>query len=234
MRDTNRGLIHSISSFLGRHKYHLLLIGLVQHLFIGIFVTDFDFYVQILWPINMIILAILASGLFLENIHWINKAKFLLFIAVILFPIGLTIIDTGATYFIALSIAYVLFYVILFAQVFKDMIYTDAVNLHLIIASICGFLLLIEIFVFVGHIFIHLNPNSFAGIDLSNPPTIYIDLVYYCSVTLTTIGYGDLTPLTHHAKLTASFFGILGQFYQILFLGVLISQFSHRIKKRSR
>jgi hypothetical protein len=214
-------------NFLSRYRYQLLLIGIIQHLFIGIFVRDFDFYVSILWPVNMVILAILASGLFLDTQNWVNRIKFLLFISVILSPLGIPFWGTDTLFMIMLNITYVLFFGVLFTQVFKDMIYAKSVNMHMIIASICGFLLLIEIFVFTAHIFIHLDPHSYSSVDLSNPPSIYTDLVYYCAITLTTIGYGDITPLTHHTKLIAAFFGITGQFYQILFLGIVISKFTN-------
>lgn len=213
---------------LSTYRYPLLLIGIVQHLFIGIFVQDFDYYVSILWPLNMVILAILASGLFLSIKHWVNRLKFLLFVTVILLPVGIPFFDGSTAYMIVLHVIYVLFFGVLFTQVFKDMIYASSVNLHMIFAAICGFLLLIEIFVFTSHVLIHLDPESYYGVDLSNPPSIYTDLVYYCAITLTTIGYGDITPITHHSKLMAAFFGIIGQFYQILFLGIVISKFTSR------
>lgn len=217
-----------IKDFLHTHKYILLLIGLMQHLFVGIFIGDFEFYVKILWPVNMVIFAILASGLFLETHHWTNQVKFLLFIAVILFPIALQFFHESTVFYMSLNITYVLFFGVIFVQVFKYMIQPSYINSDLIIAAICGFLLLIEIFVFTAHVFIHLDPASYTGIDLSNSPSIFTDLVYYGSITLTTIGYGDITPLTHHTKLTASLFGITGQFYQVMLVGVLISKFVSR------
>ena len=214
--------------FLRTHKYTLLLIGLIQHLFIGIFVGDFEFYVKFLWPANMVILAILASGLFLTIQHWTNSIKILLFISVILFPIALQFVDESSVFYLSLHATYVLFFSVLFVQVFNHLIKPSYINMDLIIAAICGFLLLIEIFVFTSHILIHLEPASYSGIDLSNPPSIFTDLVYYCSITLTTIGYGDITPLTHHTKLTTSVFGITGQFYQVMLVGILISKFVNR------
>ena len=227
MSDYQTDFDKPFQNLLSRYKYQLLLIGIIQHLFIGIFVQDFDFYVRVLWPVNMVILAVLASGLFLETRHWINRIKFLLFISVILFPIGLPFWGTVNVYMIMLHISYVLFYIVLFTQVFKDMIYAKSVTLQMIFAAICGFLLLIEIYVFTAHVFIYLDPYAYSGVDMSNPPSIYTDLVYYCTITLTTIGYGDLAPLTHHTKLLAAFFGITSQFYQILFLGIIISKFTN-------
>jgi hypothetical protein len=227
---SDQNLYQRSLSFFGKRKYELLLIGLLQHLFVGIFVLDFDFYVRILWPVNMLILAIFASGLFLESEHWLNHFKIPLFIGVILFPIGLPFFGEIGGYFVALSITYVLFYLVLFIQVFRYMIRPSYINIDLITAAICGFLLLLEIFVFVAYLHIHLDPQAFANIDLSNPPSTYTDLVYYCSITLTTIGYGDISPSTHQAKLISSFFGITGQFYQVLLVGVLISKFTNKRK----
>ncbi|WP_020402482.1 potassium channel family protein [Gracilimonas tropica] len=228
MSGEDQSIYKSFYLFLGKRKYELLLLGLIQHLFVGIFVLDFQFYVRILWPVNMVILAILASGLFLETEHWINRFKMPLFVAVILFPIGLPFFGEIDGYFVALSLTYVLFYLVLLVQVFRYMIRPSYINIDLITAAICGFLLMIEVFVFVAYMLVHLDPGSFANVDLSNPPSTFTDLVYFSSVTLTTIGYGDISPVTHQAKLISSFFGITGQFYQVLLVGVLISKFTSR------
>ncbi|MDR9418542.1 potassium channel family protein [Gracilimonas sp.] len=228
MPESNQSTFRVFSNFLVKRKYELLLLGLVQHLFVGIFVLDFDFYVRTLWPVNMVILAVLASGLFLDTKHWVNRLKIPLFASVILFPIGLPFFGEIPGYFIALSVTYILFYLVLFIQVFRYMIRPSYINIDLITSAICGFLLLVEIFVFVAYFLIHLEPQSFANVDLTNPPSTYTDLVYYCSITLTTIGYGDISPITHQAKLITSFFGITGQFYQVLLVGVLISKFTNR------
>ena len=230
MRKTTPNLYSSFVTFLSNRKYELLFIGLLQHLFVGIFVHDFDFYVRILWPVNMVILAVLSSSLFLEKDNWFNRLKIPLFLAVILFPIGLSFFGHIPEYFNALSITYIVFFVVLFIQVFRYMIRPSYINIDLITSAVCGFLLLIEIFIFVMYLFIHLDPNSFSNVNLNDQPSIYIDLVYYCSITLTTIGYGDITPMTHQAKLTSAAFGIAGQLYQVLLVGVLISKFTNRNK----
>lgn len=230
MVERSKSVYNRFFYFLDQRKYELLLIGLIQHLFVGIFVLDFQFYVRVLWPVNMVILAILALGLFLNNKHWVNNLKLPLFVAVILFPLGLPFLGELSGYFIVLSITYILFYSILFVQVFRYMIRPSYINIDLITSAICGFLLLIEIYVFTAYLLVDINPHSFVNIDLSNPPSTFTDLVYYCSITLTTIGYGDISPVTHQAKLITSLFGITGQFYQVLLVGVLISKFTNRNK----
>ena len=75
------------------------------------------------------------------------------------------------------------------------------------------------------------NPQSFKGIDFSSPAQTYIDLVYFSSVTLTSIGFGDITPNAYNTKLITSFFGIAGQFYSVVLVGILISKFTSNNSK---
>ncbi len=55
-----------------------------------------------------------------------------------------------------------------------------------------------------------------------------MDLDYFCSVTLTSIGFGDIAPSACFTKLITSFFGIVGQFYSVVLVGILISKFSSK------
>ena len=42
---------------LQERKYEILLLALMQHLFIGVFLTDMAFYTHAIWPVNMLFLA---------------------------------------------------------------------------------------------------------------------------------------------------------------------------------
>ena len=54
----------------------------------------------------------------------------------------------------------------------------------------------------------------------------YLDLVYFCSITLTSIGYGDISPGNHAAKLVVSFMGIVAHLYSVVLVGILIGKFT--------
>jgi hypothetical protein len=95
-------------------------------------------------------------------------------------------------------------------------------------ASACGYFLLIEISVFLMQAFFYQNTNSFKGVDASGTAVTYIDLVYFCSITITSIGFGDITPNTYQTKIITSLFGIAGQFYSVVLVGILISKFSSK------
>lgn len=218
-------------SYIHKRKYELLLIALIQHLFIGIFLSDLLFYTKIIWPINMVILGIASIGVFIEKGKWKNIVQKTLFLVVVLLPIGLTFFENSISYFLFLNVAYVLFFLIIFWEVLNYLIKPSYINTDIISASACGYFLLIEISTFLLQFFVYQSPKSFKGIDFSSPANTYIDLVYFSSITLTSIGFGDITPNTHNTKLIISFFGIAGQFYSVVLVGILISKFTSNNSK---
>jgi hypothetical protein len=227
----NNGFMNKIRAYLHQRKYELLLFALIQHLFIGIFLTDLSFYTKVIWPINMLILGTTSVGVFIEKGHWKNLIQTILFFLVLALPIGLSFSGDNIYYFLFLNIAYVLFFLFIFLEVLKYLIKPSYINTDIISASACGYFLLIEISTFLLQFFVYQNPQSFKGIDLSNPASTYMDLVYFSSITLTSIGFGDITPNTHITKLITSFFGIAGQFYSVVLVGILISKFTSNSSK---
>lgn len=224
-------MMHNILNYIHKQKYEFLLLALIQHLFIGIFLSDLAFYTKVVWPINMLILGIASVGVFIKKGRWKNITQKIFFLLVLALPIGLTFWGRNLYYFIFLNIGYVLFFLFIFWEVLKYLIKPSYINTDIILASACGYFLLIEISTFLLQFFVYKNPQSFKGIDLSNPASTYIDLVYFSSITLTSIGFGDITPNEHHTKLITSFFGIAGQFYSVVLVGILISKFTSNISK---
>jgi hypothetical protein len=215
-----------IIAFMHKIKYELLLFALIQHLFIGIFLSDLVYYTKIIWPINMLILGVASLGVFIEKGHWKKIVQKILFLIVLALPIGLSFFNNSISYFLFLDISYVVFFLFIFWEVLKYLIKPSYINTDIISASACGYFLLIEISTFLFQFFVSQNPQAFIGIDSSVPALIYTDLVYFSSITLTSIGFGDIIPNTHYTKLITAFFGIAGQFYSVVLVGILISKFT--------
>lgn len=217
-----------IKTFLQKRKYELLFFALVQHLFIGIFIDDVLFYRNVIWPINMVILGIASVGVFIEKGKWKNILRVLLFICVLALPLGLSIWGGSAIYFFILNLVYVFFFTFIFWEVLKFLLRPSYINVDIISASACGFMLLIEIATFLFQFMFYSNPASFNGVSSASNSETFMDLVYFSSITITSIGFGDISPNTHHTKLITSFFGIVGQFYSVVLVGILISKFSNK------
>ena len=68
-----------------------------------------------------------------------------------------------------------------------------------------------------------LAPNSF---NLSGDATHkFSTFVYYGFVTLTTLGYGDILPVTPLARSLASFTALFGQLYLVIIMAFLIGKY---------
>jgi hypothetical protein len=218
--------VTKVESILHKIKYELLLVGLIQHLYVGVFLTDMVFYTQVIWPINMFILGAASVGVFIEKGKWKKVVKNILFLIVLFLPIGLPFFTHVPYYFQLLNMVYVLFFSFIFWEIIKFLIKPSYINTDIISASACGYFLLIEVAVFVMQTIFYANPDSFKGMGLSGSADVFINMVYFCSITLTSIGFGDIIPNAHHTKLLTSFLGIVGQFYSVVLVGILISKFT--------
>ena len=103
--------MQKIISYIQRKKYELLLLALIQHLFIGVFLSDLPFYTKVIWPINMLIIGTASMGVFIEKGHWKKLIQKILFLLVLALPFGLTFFSNNIHYFLFLNLAYVIFFI---------------------------------------------------------------------------------------------------------------------------
>jgi len=81
---------------------------------------------------------------------------------------------------------------------------------------------LIGFFIFLTIELIH--PNSFSGLVLTstNAEAIAEELIYFSYITLTTIGYGDILPITPLARKAAILIGLVGQMYLVVITAIVV------------
>ncbi len=207
-------------------KYEILLAALIQHLFIGVFLEDVDFYAKVIWPINILVVGMASIGIFVKKGRWKKIVRDILFVVVLILPIALPFFGRLPYFMLSLNIAYVIFFSFIFREIIAFLIRPGYINTDLITASACGYFLLLEISVFLMQVFLYEDFSSINGIDDTSKAAVFMDLVYFNSVTFTSIGFGDITPKSHHVKLITAFIGIVGQFYSVVLVGILISKFS--------
>ena len=60
------------------------------------------------------------------------------------------------------------------------------------------------------------------------------DLLYFSLVTIVTLGYGDIVPVTPLARMVTAFEGVVGQFYVAAVVAMLVGRFIAQAMRRGR
>jgi hypothetical protein len=209
------------------YRFEGLLFALLMVIFNKIF-FEAAFYSSCVWEGNMVLLGIASLGIFREQKLFWRIVKNTLFLLVIIVPIFSTEIFSSYSLTLSALIAYVLFYVLIFTEVLRQITQKAEVTLSIILGSLCGFLLLVIISVFGFLLQNHFEPDSFNGIKGDSVSETYHQFAYFGIITLTTIGFGDITPATDNARLLTAFWGVVGQFYMVGIVGIIISKFTSK------
>jgi len=115
-----------------------------------------------------------------------------------------------------------LFFGFTFAKMIREIFKMKRVTAKVVIGGIGAYLLLGIIGSFLFEIVEVLHPNSFSKMDVF---TGFYAQIYLSFITISTLGYGDITPLTSQGQAVAIFVSITGQLYLAIFMAMLVSKF---------
>lgn len=119
---------------------------------------------------------------------------------------------------------------ILFALYFGLLVYSfagqiirsDGFTLDLILATLCLYLVIGLFWGTLYTLLYEISPGSFSGALLEDPEGILTTFNYFSMVTLTTLGYGDITPQTPGAAALCQMEAITGQFFTAVVIAWLV------------
>ncbi len=94
-----------------------------------------------------------------------------------------------------------------------------------IVGAICVYLLLGVMWSIAYSMVEFSQPGSFKGLTELLSPLWNSEWIYYSFVTITTLGYGDITPLTQTARSLSFAEAIVGQFYIAVLVAGLVSAY---------
>jgi voltage-gated potassium channel len=211
---------------LSKYRYEFLLGALLLLIFDKIFFVNNDIYLKYVWPINMFLISIASFGIFVEHNKKVKIFRNILGFISILIPFGFIFFNRSLWFIEFISLFFILYYAFIFAVVMSQITKIKEVEINVIIGTFCGYMLLSLIAVFTYVIIESHFPHSFHGISYGNPALIYNELSYFSFITLTSIGFGDIYPITDMSRLTTAFFGMIGQFYIVAVVGIIVSKFS--------
>ncbi len=192
---------------------HYLLASILLVFFIG--PVAFDYGLLSIVNLEILFLVILIFSIFLHRHD--SKLFKVTVVSLIIILINILFFDNNQSvsqYFLKILIVSITI-VELFREIFK----TKIIDSH-IISSAISIYVLVGIFWYLLFMFLlMIDPDSFY-IRNFNPEMVSIDMIYFSFTTLTTLGYGDITPVSYTAKMWSITEAMMG----VMFLAVMISR----------
>lgn len=100
-----------------------------------------------------------------------------------------------------------------------------------IFATVAAYLLLALLFTQLYLTLLTWNPGSFSlPVEAAgrSAQLLQADMSYFSLVTLATVGYGDVLPATHTARMLAMFQAVVGQFYVAVVVALFVGMYSQQ------
>jgi voltage-gated potassium channel len=213
-----------------RHRFIFLLVMLLSMLAVAPFLANF---IHLRFLFNIFLSAVLVSAVYaLSQQIWHLAISAALAIPMLvsiwsdyflrndaLFLIG----RICGIFFIGFTIFHILSHIFKQQEVTKDTI----------AGATAVYLLLALLWAFIYAVLDRLQPDSFA-MSAAGPPMEGRDIfIYYSLVTITTLGYGDITPASYLAGSMAALEAVVGQLYLVVLVSWLVGLYgSKRSKSR--
>ena len=201
-----------------RDRYLFLLISF----FLLILITPlFEGFVEL-----TTLLDISITVIFLSSIYAVSQKGQSFRIAVgLLLPV---IAAIWLTYFVHIpylslvgDCCSILFFAFTIIIILSSLFREDEVTLDVIYGSVAVFLLMALMWTFIFDVIEYLQPGSFL-VTASPSQGSRIHFVYYSFVTITTVGYGDILPVSMTARAFSIIEMLVGQIYLVVLVARLV------------
>lgn len=104
----------------------------------------------------------------------------------------------------------------------KQILFTGPIDGNKIVGAICIYLLMGLIWALIYLLVAQAVPDAFNGVTQLPWYQNFSDMAYYSYVTLTTLGYGDITPKAPIARFLVYMEAIIGVFYMAILVASLV------------
>ncbi len=209
-----------------RHRFELFLITQVFILFGSLFFPN-NIYEYVLLPILFLLNIVAGILLVSQNrkLMWFLISLFV--ISSIVFGSSMITKSEDGNYILARMSIYFVFHIIVTWQIIKQVWKEEQVDKTVIMGLMSGYISLgfLAFFMFMSIELVH--PYSFEGVLLENNDFgLRVDgIMYYAYITLLTIGYGEIVPVTPIAQKAAILVGLVGQFYIAIITAVVVEKY---------
>jgi len=169
--------------------------------------------------VQLAIVAALALGVWGMNrrTHWFRTRLGLILASLVVILLGRWL-ETAVVWLLILLGYLILTSWLAMEQVLRG----DSVDWNKIVGAVCVYLLMGLVWATLYMLIALLEPSAFAGLRPGPWYQGFPELVYFSFITLTTVGYGDIVPVSSLARFFAFIEAVVGQFYLAILVASLV------------
>ena len=208
------------------YRFEILFFSQIVILF-GSLLFPSELYEEYLSPILLILNLLAGVLLFSASRIKMVFVTILLVIATFSFGVDLSKIENLDTFsFIHLG-TFFLFYLLLTIELVLQVWSAKKVGKNVILGLISGYLSLGLLGFFLCMTIEMATPGSFGGLvdSFVDGNARADEMLYYSYITLMTIGYGDIVPITAIARKASMLIGLMGQIYLVVLTAIIVGKY---------
>lgn len=209
----------SIIGYIRKDRYYLLLATQLIFILVLPFVEPGSKYAAIIQSSGLSLILLAGSNIFNRK-SW---KKYTGFGVAILFVILTTLsnIEQFPNFYTGTFVLFFLLFIMILWEIVSMLIFTSKIKMSLLAGALAGYLMMaICLMFFIATVSIfdtHTLNQPVADLGLPG-------LLYYCLITMTTIGYGDISPVNPLVQTASGIAGVASQFYMAVIVAVIVGK----------
>ena len=204
-----------------KNNFLYLTVGMVLLLFVGAISDQFEGMIgyQLVQAFSVINIAVGIYGFRSEKM-WFHSKIGITALIISIVVIGV-ILELLQLYYLHLILLFC-FYMWAIWLAGRQVLFAGAVDMNRIVGAICIYLLMGLIWALMYLFIAQAIPGAFNGVEQMVWYDNFADVAYFSYVTLTTLGYGDISPVAPIARFLVYMEAVVGVFYLAILVASLI------------
>lgn len=204
-----------------KNNFLYLTVGMVLLLFVGAISDQFEGMIgyQLVQAFSVINIAVGIYG-FRSKKMWFHSKIGITALIISIVVTGV-VLELLHLYYLHLILLFC-FYMWAIWLAGRQVLFAGTVDMNRIVGAICIYLLMGLIWTLMYLFIAQAIPGAFNGVEQMVWYDNFADVAYYSYVTLTTLGYGDISPVAPIARFLVYMEAVVGVFYMAILVASLI------------
>ena len=139
---------------------------------------------------------------------------------------GLVIANEASVFFYLSVITLFAFLLLAVRSALRQILFAKDIDANRLYGAVCVYLMLGVIWALMYATLGQLDPSAFSGSLSVGTEDNNLEWLYYSFITLTTLGYGDILPVSATARALAYSQAVVGVFYMAMLVAALVGSYA--------